>query len=148
MPFVNFGPRRFGPRRHIINFKGDIDRLFDEFFGQGAEDDLGDFSPRTSIEDRPGAFVVNMELAGVPKENVKISFQKGRLYVAGEKLPEEDETSYLRNERLFGKFARSFQFPADVDAEKIEASFENGLLTINIAKAADVKEPHVEINIK
>lgn len=150
MPFVNFGPRRFGPRHHVINFKGDLDRLFEEFFGAPQEgDDLGDFSPRTSIEDKPGAYVVQLELPGVHKEDVKLSFQKGRLYVAGEKLPDtEEKSSYLRNERIFGKFARSFQFPDNVNPDKIEATFENGLLTVSIAKAVDVKEPNVEINIK
>jgi HSP20 family protein len=139
----------FNPRGKMINFKGDFDRLFEEFFG-GSSDDLnkGDVSPKLSIEDKPGEYIVRVELAGLSKEDVKITYKNEKLYITGEKKEEAEKAIYLKNERKFGKIARGVEIPMQIKAEEIEATFENGILSITLPKEEEYKEPGIEVNIK
>jgi len=138
----------FGAKRRMINFKGDFDRLFEDFFG-GSDDELdkGDVSPKVSIQDNAGEYIVRFELAGVSKEDVKITYKNEKLYVTGEKKEETADAVYFKNERKFGKIARGLEIPMLVKADAIDASFENGLLTVTLPKEEEDKEPGIEVNI-
>jgi HSP20 family protein len=141
--------RYFGPRRRMINFKGDFDRLFDEFFGDDDDEiSKGTVFPKVSIEDKPGEYVVRFELPGLSKDDVKITYKDEKLYITGEKKEETTDAVYFKNERKFGKIARSIEIPMLINADAIEAVFENGLLTIFLPKEDEVKEPGIEVNIK
>ena len=144
MGFVHFDPKKV-----IIGFKGDFDRLFEEFFGNAYDQDLnkGEVSPDISIEDKPGEYVIRYELAGLNKDDVKITFQDEKLFITGEKKEREDKGVYLKNERTFGKIARGIEISMKIDQEKIDATFENGLLTVLLPKIANEKEPGIEVNI-
>jgi len=144
MAFVHFA----GPRRRMVHLKNDLDRLFEEFFGDADDLDQGEVSPSLSIEENPGNFVVRVELPGIPKEDVKVTFRDGRLYIAANKKEERENAVYVKNDRSFGKIARAIDLPHEVKSESIEAALENGLLTVTIAKEEEVKEPGVEVNIK
>ena len=139
----------FGPRRRMINFKGDFDRLFEDFFG-GPDDELdkGDVSPKVSIEDKAGEYVVRFELAGLSKDDVKVTYKNEKLYITGEKKEETEDAVYFKNERKFGKIARGIEIPMLIKADEIEASFENGILSVILPKEEEDKEPGIEVNIK
>ncbi len=139
----------FGPKKRMINFKGDFDRLFEDFFG-GADDELnkGDVSPKVSIEDKSGEYIVRFELAGLSKGDVKVTYKNEKLYITGEKKEEVENAVYFKNERKFGKIARGIEIPMLIKAEEIEATFENGLLTVTLPKEEEDKEPGIEVNIK
>lgn len=145
MPFT-----RFGPRHGIHNLKNDLDRLFEEFFGGESDTDLnrGDVSPKVSIEDKAGAYIAIFELPGLDKEAVKVTFQNNKLYITAEKKKENEESIYLKNERQFGKIARGLEFPLDIQSDKINATFENGLLIVTLPKAEKQSDPEIEVNIK
>jgi len=139
----------FGPKRRMINFKGDFDRLFEDFFG-GTDDELdkGDVSPKVSIEDKADEYIVRFELAGLSKEDVKVTYKNEKLYITGEKKEETEKALYFKNERKFGKIARGIEIPMLINAEGIDATFENGLLSVTLPKVEEEKEPGIEVNIK
>ena len=140
---------RFDPKRRMNNFKGDFDRLFEEFFG-GSDDELdkGDVSTKVSIEDKAEKYIVRFELAGLTKGDVKVTFKNEKLYITGEKKEETENALYFKNERKFGKIARGIEIPIPINAEEIEASFEDGILTVILLKIEEEKDPGIEVNIK
>ena len=145
MTFTNFDPKKT-----IIGFKGDLDRLFDDFFGFDAGEELnkGEVSPKLSIEDKEKEYVVSIELAGLSKNDVRITFQNEKLYVTGEKKAESDEIKYYKNERKFGTIARALKFPSKIVSDGIDATFENGLLRVVLQKEAETVDPGIDVNIK
>lgn len=140
----------FDPKKKIISFKGDLDRLFDDFFGSDAGEELnkGEVTPKVSIEDKDGEYVVRYELPGLSKEDIKITYQNDKLYIYGDKKEETAEAKYYKNERQFGKIARALKVPSKIIADKIDASFENGILSVLLPKTEEVPEPGIEVNIK
>jgi len=150
MPFVNFGQRGFGPRKRIISFKGDLDRLFEEFFGDEVDDVTvkSEVRPRTNIEDSAESYILTMELPGMGKDDIKVGYQAGKLNIVGEKKVSGDKPVLIKRERRFGKIARSFDLPSEIDSADIEASFENGLLTIVLKKVEENVEPGIDVKIK
>jgi HSP20 family protein len=98
--------------------------------------------PRTDILEKDKQFIIDLELPGIKKDEVNIVLEKGMLSIGGEKKEfdfGEEEISYLKNERYFGKFERKFKLPENIDADSIEAKFEDGILSISINKKIDEK---------
>ena len=84
------------------------------------------------------------------KEDVKLSLHDGVLTLSGECRHEKahDEKASLRNERFFGRFERSLNLPFAVDATRVAASYEDGILTVTLPKAEEAKPRHIDINVK
>ena len=103
--------------------------------------------PSVDISENKDNYTLQFEIPGIAREDVKIWIEKDMLMISGEKkqLPNKDEVRHL-GERRFGKFERSFWIPDDADREKIKAEFENGLLTITVAKAAESKPREIQIS--
>ncbi len=94
--------------------------------------------------------VIRLELAGVKKENVDITLEGDCLTIKAEKKAEElpkDSTTYTC-ERDFGTYTRSVCLPFPVSADKISATFENGVLEIKLPKTEEAKPKHIEVNVK
>ncbi len=127
----------------------DFDVLVDHFLGNRKSNPRV-FVPRTDVVEHDTGFTLNVELPGVPASAVSVEVADGQLTISGEKaLSEVDETSTVhRRERLAGKFERKFEFPTHVDFEKIEATCQDGILVINVPKAAQVLPRKVEIAVK
>jgi HSP20 family protein len=122
----------FGLRR-------EIDRLFDDMFGHTALQSQSAWSPAVDIREDDKELSILAELPGMKPEEVEITSDNGILTIRGEKSEtrkEGDERRYHLVERSYGTFTRSFQLPQGVDESKIEADFDNGLLTVRIPKAA------------
>ena len=81
------------------------------------------------------------------KKDVKISIQNNVLVIEGEKKQktEKKEDNYYRSERFYGKFCRSFTLPSELDSEKIDADYSNGVLTVTLPKSDKVKPRQIEI---
>ena len=96
------------------------------------------------------AYHVKIELPGMDKEDVDISLSDGMLIIRGEKKQEEDEKGkdYYRSERMFGAFRRALPIPVEVDDSKIEASFDKGVLNIELPKSAEAQKKIKHIDIK
>lgn len=92
-------------------------------------------------------FYVSLELPGVARDNVKIWVEDNVLYINGQKKQSIADKDIRRlSERRFGKFEKSFRLPRLVDVGKIEADFQNGVLTITVPKSAEAKPRDIEIN--
>jgi len=112
---------------------------------------MGGFSPRVDITEDDKNLFVHAEIAGMGKSDVKVSVNEDRmLTLKGEKKKSErkEDVNFLRNERVFGEFERSFMLPDNVDVEKIQAKYDSGILELVIPKMEPPKpkEINVEIN--
>jgi HSP20 family protein len=106
------------------------------------------FLPLCDVEETKNHYLVSFDMPGVKKENINIEVKGSWLKVSGERQPRSAdlnrETS-IRSERNFGKFERTFELPAAINAEKIEAQYENGVLSVAVPKAEAEKGRTVQI---
>lgn len=126
---------KFEPMREIETLHERIQKYFDDFssFGFNFSET---FSPKIDISEEKDKINVVAEIPGVKKQDIKITLQDNILTIEGEKKQETEkkEKNYYRSERMFGSFKRSFTLPAEVDSEKVEAKFEDGMLNISLKK--------------
>ena len=137
-------------------FFRNFERLFsDDFFRPfgfmaRGEEDLGQtgWLPAVDVRESEDAFVFTAELPGISKDDVEITVENSILTLKGERRFNEadGEKNYRRIERAYGSFSRSFTLPKAVDAERIDASFEDGLLTVNVPKAEVAKPRKISIS--
>ena len=108
------------------------------------------FAPQADAASTEEHYEVNVELPGVSLENITIDVHENNLTVHGEKKTEREEKgkTYFFSERTFGSFQRSFRLPQNVDADKVSASFKDGVLSISIPKAGPPPEKARRVEIK
>jgi HSP20 family protein len=136
----------------------DFDKVFEGFFkdfmhkpgsliSRGA---FGSFSPKIDVSEDEGQLSVTAELPGLDEKDIDVSLKDHVLTIKGEKKAEKEEKdkSYFRVERSFGSFQRSIRIPDDIEADKIKASFKNGLLNISIPKSEDKEKSVKKIEVK
>ena len=101
-----------------------------------------DWAPAVDIKETPEAFMVEAELPGMSKDDVKVTVHDGVLTIQGERKSEEEtkDKKLHRIERFYGSFMRRFTLPDNVDENSVRANFKDGLLTLSIQKA-EPKEP-------
>jgi len=129
----------------------EIDCMFDRFRGGILDDGTAStWLPEVDIAEQDNDYVVKIELPGVNKNDVKITVQNDVLTIRGEKRQEREKKgeNYHRIERSYGSFQRSFTLPTSVMSDKIEASFNNGVLTITLPKVEEAKSKEIEVKVK
>ena len=106
--------------------------------------------PAVDIIEGDKAYEVTAELPGMDEKNIEVKVANGNLIIKGEKHEEKEEKKkdYYLQERHFGSFERSFQVPDGVDADKIEASFKKGVLTVTLPKKPEAQKPEKKIDVK
>src|SRR3984957_15054623 len=104
-----------------------------------------EFAPLADVEETDDAYIVEMELAGVKKDDINIELSGRRLSVSGERKEREREGRLRRRTRTVGRFRYEISFPADVDDKKIEANINEGDLTIRVPKAAAERPTQITI---
>jgi HSP20 family protein len=126
---------KFEPLRELETIHDRIQRYFDDFSNYGFTF-TDNFNPRIDISEDEQSLNVVAEIPGIKKDNLKITLQDNILTIEGEKKKGDEvkEKNYYRSERVFGNFKRCFTLPSEVDSEKVEAKFEDGVLKINIKK--------------
>ena len=125
-------------------------RMWQEFPLMGAPGEVMEWSPRVDISETDEEVKVKAELPGLEPENLDISLDQDRLILKGEKKEEreKEEKGYYMSERSFGSFYRAIQLPSEVDPQKVEASFKNGVLHITMGKQEEAKKRVTHIEIK
>ena len=130
----------------LLNLQRQIDRFFGEdlypksTFGRG-------IYPAVNLFETEGSVVLKAELPGMKKDDIKIELCANTLSISGAKNQDYDkDVTFHRREREWGSFSRKIQLPLDVDAEKIKAEMQNGVLTINLEKAPTAKPKQITIN--
>lgn len=139
------------PARNLFTFNNDLNTLFDDFFDNRSVDQANvNISPRINVEENDNEWVISTELPGVPKEDVRVNYQDGLLTIEGEKKFEKEDKgkNYHRVERSYGKFQRSLNIGPSIVADKIDASFKDGVLTIALPKAEEAKPRLIDVKVK
>jgi HSP20 family protein len=110
----------------------------------------GDWVPRVDITESDKEFIIKADIPEVKKEEVKISVDNGVLSIQGERKQEKEEKNkkFHRVERFYRSFTRSFTIPENVDETKVEASFKDGTLTIQLPKTEKSKPKAIDVKIK
>jgi len=110
----------------------------------------GDWSPRVDIAETDKEFTIKAEIPEIKKEDVKVTVDNGVLTIRGERKQEKEEKNkkFHRIERYYGSFSRSFSLPGNVDETKIEASFKDGMLNLQIPKVEEAKPKAIEVKVK
>lgn len=146
---------RWNPTRELMNLEKEFSKLFNTFGSRfGLRDSDDDFenavwSPLTDISEDNDKYVLSMDIPGVDKKDVKISYKNGSIVVSGERKQESEEKSskYHRIERAYGRYYREFMLPEKIVEDKIEAKFKDGTLTVTIPKAEEAKPREIDIKV-
>jgi HSP20 family protein len=136
-----------GFRREIVRWFDDFDRGFLRWPLRHSVFDLAPtwptemtfgMVPAVDAAEKDKQYEISAELPGLDQNNIEITVSNGILTIKGEKQEDKEEKKkdYYLSERRYGVFQRSFRIPGDVDAEKIEAAFKNGILTVTLPKLA------------
>ncbi|POR47144.1 Hsp20/alpha crystallin family protein [Bosea psychrotolerans] len=120
------------------------------FHGAWPRDVSWGLNPAIDVTERDKNYKVTAELPGIDPSDIEVKLSNGVLTIKGEKKDENErrEADYHLSERHYGAFLRSFQLPDGVDADKVEALFEKGVLTIKLPKTADSQKSNRKIAIK
>ena len=146
MTLVRWNPTR----QRMMPTVHEWDRLMNDFFNEGLEDtELSNWTPAVDIVEDNDAFIVTADLPGLTKKDISINIKENMLTVSGERKSEikDEKRNYCRTERRDGIFKRSFQLTDQVLADKITANFKDGVLTVNVPKAEEVKPKEIEIKV-
>jgi HSP20 family protein len=127
-----------------------LNRLFSDFFGRATqEQNLTTWAPAVDIYEGENELVVKADLPDVKQEDLDIRVENNLLTIRGERKFEKkvDEKNYLRVERVYGSFARSFSLANTVNIEAIKADYKDGVLTLNIPKREEAKPKQIKVNV-
>lgn len=141
---------RWNPQRNLSNIQNEFDRLMDSFFtppvlGNATNANWG---LALDVAEDTTQYTITAALPGVKGEELEITLDKDVLTIKGHMQQEEEREGvrYHLRERRYGSFSRSIRLPENVNAEAIEASHENGIVTIAIPKAEAVKPKRISVN--
>jgi len=129
-----------------------MERLFEEPFGGWLTDDIPAIEawmPVVNVYEEKNNVVVKAELPGMKKDEIEVHMSGDNLNIAGERKAENEEKTadMYRSERYFGRFHRSISLPVSVKADKIEAHYKDGVLTVICPKTEEAKRRQVEIKV-
>jgi HSP20 family protein len=108
-----------------------------------------DWLPTTDVVETDDHFVVELDLPGMKREDIRISVQNGSLTVKGERRQSSDQSKnkYSRYERTYGAFTRTFQLPNTIDGNRIEASYKDGVLRLVLPKSEAARPREIEVKV-
>jgi HSP20 family protein len=142
---------RYEPWSLVNRLHQDLDRLMGREFG-GRDDDeswgaVSDWMPAVDVQETKDAFVLTADLPGVNPNDIDITMENGVLTLRGRRVHEQrtEEKGFRRIERSSGEFFRRFTLPDIADPDSISAQTNNGVLTVRIAKRAEVQPRRIEI---
>ncbi len=142
-------------RRSPFDLLSDFNRRMDRVLGEeGSEEEAvsprARWRPPTDVYRHGDAVVLEVEVPGVDRSDLDVSFENGRLTVSGERRPRkdvgEDDRTYYRSERLHGTFQRSFALSDSVDPEAIDAAYDDGVLTVRVPTRSRSGSHRIEVS--
>jgi HSP20 family protein len=142
---------RWEPFREMSNLQNTLNRILGQEYSQTGDDLMtsGTFLPPVDIYEDENSFKLHFEVPGMNEKDIDIRLENNTLTVRGERKfeSEQKEENFRRVERRYGTFTRSFTLPNAVDVDKVQASYENGVLTVQLAKRAEAKPKQIKVNI-
>jgi HSP20 family protein len=147
---------RWDPFQDIASLQDRINRLFEDAFpkpqkGDSSGDaDTASWRPAVDIYETDTTLVVTAELPGVRKEDVSVEVKNNVLTIQGQRIQQDEvkEEHYVRRERLFGTFSRSFNLRYHVNPESIRARFKEGILQVEISKPEQETAKQITVNVE
>src|SRR5919201_1568195 len=132
---------RMDPFRDLRTMEDEFDRLMGRAFSRDA------WMPPLDVRESEDRFEVRVDLPGLNPEDVDVTFEDGMLTISGKRQFESEDKAdtWHRVERGFGTFARSIRLPQTADSERIEASFDKGVLTVSVPKTEQAKPRQIEV---
>lgn len=152
------GNQSWAPTARFGTFPGagyEIDRLFENFLAR-AVDNWTTMTPAADLFETDEAFVVECELPGYNLQDVEVTVEQGVLTISGQRTVqaqadgegEAEVPHYHLRERGVGRFSRSFSLPHTIDANRVQATLENGILRAVLPKAEEAKARRIEVRVK
>lgn len=140
---------RWDSFRELVNLRDEMDRFFNTFFNKQLEDTEGFWAPVIDIEEDNEYFIVKAELPGIKKEDIKISVRGNLLSITGGRKQESEikNKTFHRIERSYGKFMRKITLPSEVNADKVQAKYKDGILTITLPKPESMKPKEITVEL-
>lgn len=140
------------PFGEIGSLRGEMDRLWDRFVGETpfARAFTQEWLPSVDVTETKDNLLIKAELPGLEAKDVNVSVSGDILTIKGEKTKEEEEKDehYYHCERYCGSFQRSFRLPVNVQADKVEATFDKGVLKVTLPKEEKAKKKNIKVKVK
>ncbi len=142
---------RWDPFRELYSLQNRMNRLFEDQYSGGRQDALtaGAFVPPVDVYEDEHSVQLKLEVPGIDEKDLDVKVENNTLTVTGERKfeKEEKEENFRRVERRYGSFTRSFTLPNSVNTDDINAQYDNGVLTIKLAKRAEAKPKQIKVNV-
>lgn len=140
---------RWTPSREFSSLWNAFDRMFEDSYMTPPEEQARSWGLALDVAENANAYVVKASVPGVKPEDIEVTLEKNVLTISGESRADEsiNTEEYRLRERRYGTFSRSLRFPAEVNSDSIDASYENGVLTLTVPKSEAVKPRKIEIQV-
>ena len=153
MAIARFRPfsSNLDPFRDLTDIQSEMNRLFDGFFGRPSAAVAAErvWPPAVDVYETKDELVLSAELPGLNEKDIHLSIVGDVLNVRGERQwnQEVKQESYYRGERWYGKFERSLPLPMPVQADKVTATYRDGVLTITLPKVEEIRPKEIKIDV-
>jgi HSP20 family protein len=153
MALVRFRPlsESLEPFRDVSDIQHEVNRLFDSFFGRPSQTTSREraWMPAIDMYETKDELVVAAELPGLNEKEIHLSITGDMLTLKGERQWNKDvkQDNYYRGERWFGKFERALPLPVPVQADRVKATYRDGVLTVTLPKVEEIKPKEIKIDL-
>lgn len=147
------------PFSELPRWEREMDRMMEDFFGRRflprwperwfRTEGLQLHAPAVDVFEEKDEIVVKAEIPGIEKDSIEVNLSDHILTIKGEKKQEEEvkEENYYRSERSYGSFVRTLELPKDVQADKVKATFKNGVLEVRMPKTEQAKAREIKVKV-
>jgi HSP20 family protein len=139
------------PAEELSALQREMNRLFEQFFGERPRLDIahGGWMPRMDMVEMNDSLTITAELPGLEAKDVDVALAGDTLTIKGEKTQEHEDKAETHHvmERTYGAFSRMVRLPVPVSADKVKATFTNGVLTISLPKTEAARQRAIPINV-
>ncbi len=140
------------PFRELDRIRREMDRLWDSFFERRPSrvEEVSEWFPSLDVSETDTDYIVKVEVPGIDPKDMDISLTNNTLTIKGEKKQEKEEKdeNYHLIERSYGSFTRSIRIPSQVQSDKINATYKNGVLKITLPKTEEAKKKEIKIQVE
>jgi HSP20 family protein len=140
------------PFAEMARWERDMERMLGNFLTEDRwpAKSLGMQEPKLDLYEEKDQIAVKAELPGLTKDDIQLSIADNVLTIKGEKKKEEEDKGkdYYRSERIYGSFMRALPLPAEIDPDKVQATFKNGVLEIRLPKSEAAKKREIKVNVQ
>ena len=128
-------------------FESTVSSMLNDLMGWNRNNALSSWAPNVDIVETEDSYQIHAELPGITEDEVNVTLNNNVLTLSGEKKQEvkDEKENYVRVERTYGKFERSFSLPSNIVADKVDADYKDGVLTITVPKAEEAKSRTIKI---